>query len=263
MNLFNSSPVISTESMTRPARLEGLIRNIEQDAHCSPQRLRQHILAANLSTDDLLPWADFQHPVTDSYGRKAVYESEYFEVMVMSWAPGDFSTIHDHGLAQWGAVQCFGDAEHSIYALDEGVLRTVAIEPFRSGAVHAVNPDLIHQMGNPSNRYFLSLHIYGREEPSESITGDAQIFDLFEGCMQLTNGGVFFCLPEALILGRRPGLRGDRPTTLRHHEQMRDRIQRILESQDYLDLNQTPLDALSLQLRLEQLQTQIALLQSQ
>lgn len=256
MNLSASSPVILAEPIAQSSRLNDLILTIEQDNHCSPQRIRQHILDANLSVRDLQPWTDFQHSAFHSYGRKAVYESRYLEVMVMSWDPGDFSAIHDHGHAQWGAVQCFGEAEHSIYVLDGDILRTVAIEPCHPNAVHAVNPELIHQMGNPGDSSFLSLHIYGRQEPADFITGDAQIFDLFEGCKQLTNGGAFFCLPEDQIVGRRSGLRGDRPTTLRHHRQLRDRIQRILAERK----QDGKFDNSTLQTQLKQLQSQIDLL---
>lgn len=258
MNLSASSPVILAEPIAPSTRLNNLIRTIEQDNHCSPQRIRQHILDAGLSAQDLQAWSDFKHATIHSYGRKAVYESRYLEVMVMSWDPGDFSAIHDHGHAQWGAVQCFGEAEHSIYVLDGDVLRTVAIEPCHAKAVHAVNPELIHQMGNPGKSSFLSLHIYGRQEPADFITGDAQIFELFEGCKQLTNGGAFFCLPEEQIVGRRSGLRGDRATTLRHHHQLRDRIQRILAEQEK---DGQPGQS-ALKTKLDQLQIQINFLSS-
>ncbi|MBK8652429.1 MAG: hypothetical protein IPN20_00430 [Haliscomenobacter sp.] len=51
----------------------------------------------------ITPWADFDHPDADSYGRKMAYKGPNFEIMVMSWKPGDFSSIHDHGHTQWGS----------------------------------------------------------------------------------------------------------------------------------------------------------------
>ena len=63
----------------------------------TPAIARQCVLDANLRAEDLTAWADFDHPVEDSYGRRLVYDGGDFEIMVMSWAPGDFSAIHDHG----------------------------------------------------------------------------------------------------------------------------------------------------------------------
>jgi len=258
VNISTSSPVLCAEFVTQSARLNNLIRTIEKDNHCSPQRIREHILNAHLSAQDIQSWSNFNHSAVHSYGRKAVYESRYLEVMVMSWDPGDFSGIHDHGHAHWGAVQCFGEAEHSIYALDGETLRTIAVESCPPNSVNAVTPELIHQMGNPGNSSFLSLHIYGRQDPAEFITGDAQVFNLFEGCKQLTNSGAFFCLPEEQIVGRRFGLQGDRATTLRHHQQLRDRIQRILAERAKHGQSGNP----ALQVQLKQLQIQINSLSS-
>ena len=179
-----------------------------------------------------MPWADFDHPVADSYGRQLVHHGGHFEVMVMSWLPGDCSAIHDHGSTQWGAVQCFGAAEHYIYRFSEGKLKTLDPAHYTPGMVRAVDHNLIHQMGNSSDRPFLSLHVYGCPNKAESITGNARIFDLWENSIQYTDGGVFFCLPELEIKQKDYGLVADKTAILRHHHQMANRIQRILQSQN-------------------------------
>ena len=112
--------------------------------------------------------------------------------MVMTWLPGDFSAIHDHGLAQWGAVQCFGQAEHYTYELDRLHLCHEEALPYESGQVRLVMPSLIHQMGNAGTERFLSLHVYGCRDVRPAITASARVFELDEGCIQFTNGGVFF-----------------------------------------------------------------------
>ncbi|MEM9541344.1 MAG: cysteine dioxygenase family protein [Cyanobacteria bacterium P01_E01_bin.42] len=148
--------------------------------------------------------------------------------MVMSWRDRDYSAIHDHGSTEWGAVQCFGRGEHYTYRLDNGILRTDQKCDFKPGEVKLVDRDLIHQMGNVSDEYFLSLHVYGCNSPEGTITGNARLFDLWEGSIQRADGGAFFGLPEAEINDRAYGLQGDRETTLRHHRQMRDRLLQIL-----------------------------------
>ena len=215
-----------------PKSLQGLIRDLEQSADfLTPARAKDILLRTNISPQDLLPWADFNHPVTDSYGRKLLFQGKNFEIMVMSWLPGDFSAIHDHGSAQWGAVQCFGTADHYVYSFTEGILTTAKSSPYHFGMVHAVDRSLIHQMGNPGNKPFLSLHVYGCQEISDSITANARVFDLLEGSIQFTDGGVFFCLPESQINRCIKGLQADRETLRRHHNLMCDRIKLILKTE--------------------------------
>lgn len=225
-----NSTSVSEQSL--PKSIQRLISNIQSQSVLVPKIARQCILDARISQEDLIGWADFDHPITDSYGRKLLYECDSFEIMVMSWAPGDYSTIHDHGVAQWGAVQCFGKAEHYVYTLTDGVLQTLKRLDFSSGEVKAVADDMIHQMGNPGESCFFSLHVYGTENSKGSITSNARIFDLLECSIQRTDGGVFFCLPETQIKERHYGLQADADTTLRHHEKMRDRICRILAVED-------------------------------
>ncbi|NEO24655.1 MULTISPECIES: cysteine dioxygenase family protein [Moorena] len=215
-----------------PESIQRLISNIKNQSAMVPTIARECILDARISPEDLMGWADFDHPITDSYGRKLIYHGGSFEIMVLSWAPGDYTTIHDHGASQWGAVQCFGEAEDYMYTLTDGVLQTQKRLEFSSAQVKAVAEDMIHQMGNPGKFAFLSLHVYGGENPNDSITSNSRIFDLFEGSIQRTDGAALFCLPEAEIKERHYGLQADANTTLRHHEKMRDRICRILAVQD-------------------------------
>lgn len=225
-----------------PASLQALICKLQQTPYFSPDQVCKLVEAAAIPATDLVPWADFSHPVADSYGRKLVYYGGHFEIMVMTWLPGDVSAIHDHGATQWGAVQCFGSAEHFIYPFTPsgsgGILGSPQAAPYYPGMVRAVDHSLIHQMGNPGNQPFLSLHVYGCASMQTSITGGARIFDLFEGSIQHTDGGVFFCLPEAQITHRIYGLGGDLLATRLHHQQMIYRIQRILSHRPNAELQQ-------------------------
>ena len=214
-----------------PDSLQTLIQVLSQSRSLTPKQVKQYVLAANISATDLIPWATFSHSAADSYGRQLVCQGRNFEVMVMSWNPGDYSAIHDHGGAQWGAVQCFGTAEHYTYSYNEGTLKTAAPAHYQPGMVREVDHDLIHQMGNAGTVPFLSLHVYGCPEQRQSITEDARIFNLFERAIQYTDGGAFFCLPSDKVNHQSPGLTADVETTLRHHRQMRSRIVRTLATQ--------------------------------
>ena len=97
--------------------------------------------------------------------------------------------------------------------------------------VVSVDHSLIHLMGNPTHLPFTSLHLYGREQASASVTGGARIFDLAEERIQRTDGGVFFCLPEREIEKREPCPTADAATRQLHHRLMLRRIERILASE--------------------------------
>lgn len=223
-----TSAEVSTQNL--PDSLQHLIFLLSQNKNLTTRQVHQSVQQAQIQQRDLMPWATFEHPVTHSYGRKLVYDGGYFEIMVMSWVPGDISAIHDHGATQWGAVQCFGQASHWVYQLNGNLLRTQEFRQFSPGKIVRVNHDLIHQMGNNSQDSFLSLHVYGINHECSSITGNARVFDLFQQSIQYTDGGVFFCLPEEDISRKNYDLSADPVSTLRHHQQMQMRINSILQA---------------------------------
>lgn len=226
----NSShkPLPNSLITTYPASLMRLIQALQEVAYITPQHIKALISEAKISQAELMPWADSSHPAQDSYGRHLVFHGGHFEIMVMTWLPGDFSAIHDHGATQWGAVQSFGAAEHYIYTFKHCCLQSPIAAHYSPGMIHTVDHSLIHQMGNSSDRPFLSLHVYGCDAIADAITSNARVFDLLEGSIQYTDGGVFFCLPEDKINKRLYGIKGDKTTTLLQHRLMRDRLKTSL-----------------------------------
>ena len=229
MNVLTLTP--QSKSSVIGSTLSQLIQRLETTEDINPDRAATLLQEACINPKDLLPWYDLDHPAQDSYGRKLVKQGRNFELMVMSWAPGDYSAIHDHGIAEWGAVQYFGAADHIIFKEHHGVLTTETRMTMSLGSVYAVDHSLIHLMGNPGETPFISLHLYGRENPAETITGNARIFDLWEQRIQRTDGGVFFGLPESDILWRETAPAADTETTLLHHQLMLNRVDRISQSE--------------------------------
>lgn len=218
----------STDKQLLPTSLQYIATQLEQRKNPTTSEMRTIISEAKVVADDLSPWADFDHPVTDSYGRKLVYKGANFEIMVMSWRPGDFSTLHDHGHTQWGAVQLFGPAEHATFLQVGDQIVTSSREIFKSGDIVEVCHSLIHQMGNPtSDKFFLTLHVYGYTEAIDNVTGDARIFDLEKGVIHRVDGGVFFGLPESQWKRTEPGPQGDFPTRLRHYIELIRRVRKM------------------------------------
>lgn len=210
-----------------PSSLQTIARALEKDRYLKPSDMRRIVLNAEVQQEDLTPWADFDHPVADSYGRRLIYQGDNFEIMTMSWAPGDFSTIHDHGYTQWGCVQVFGPAEHATFRMDDQSITTLARWQMQPGEAIGVHHDLLHQMGNATEERFLSLHVYGEPQDIENVTGDARILDLERQEIQIVDGGVFFALPPEGINQKIPAPPADFPTRLRYLVELTRRLHKM------------------------------------
>lgn len=170
----------------------------------NPEKVKDIVNKANVQVEDMMHYADFNHPLEDCYGRKMVFDNGNFEVMVMSWNPGDYSSIHNHGYTQWGVVQAFGHVHHMIYNTRNDELRFSKREILPSGTVVKVNNALIHQMGNASTDPYLTLHVYGCNDRDENVTADAKTFEIENNRIAHTTGGAFFNLPEDQVYDFEP-----------------------------------------------------------
>jgi len=210
-----------------PTKIRNLIEAVHDAGELTPARAGRTLEAAELSPDDLEPWADWNHPVADSYGRQMVFDGGYFELMVMSWLPGDMAAIHDHGYTQWGALRLFGDAEHAIFRTKNDTFTTTDRRIFAAGSVVNVNHDLIHQMGNTSSTPFLSLHLYGCTGRQGDITSEARVYELDQRLIQRVDGGVFFGLPDDGVLRTEPCPTPDFTTRCRHQTELLRRLSKM------------------------------------
>ena len=184
--------------------LQRLVDSIErQQEHVSVKLAAKLMEDAQITEEDVLPWANYTHPTKEGYGRKLAYHTDKFEVMVMTWNPGDYSCVHDHGYTQWGAVKVFGDVMHQSYSNTGGVFKLSSKEILQRGSITKVNNALIHQMGNATTKPYLTLHMYGANEPHEIVTADMKVYEIETGLIRNTNGGAFFNLTdeEAPVIG--------------------------------------------------------------
>jgi SAM-dependent methyltransferase/predicted metal-dependent enzyme (double-stranded beta helix superfamily) len=222
---LTETPNLTLELLPLP--LQRIVTYVHRNSPLKPADLRKAVLESGVTENDIMPWADYDHPVGDSYGRKLVYKEDNLEIMVMSWRPGDFSALHDHGYTEYGAVKVFGHAEHAAFHVEEDTIRTLSRWMLQPGETISVSHSLVHQMGNPGEAPFLSLHVYGTPVPQENITGAARVFDLQNQVIQRVDGGVFFALPPDAVLRTEPGPEPDFPTYLRYMIELYRRLQKI------------------------------------
>ncbi|MGF1577949.1 MAG: methyltransferase domain-containing protein [Gemmataceae bacterium] len=192
-----------------PPSLLRLVQRLSELHKASSKEVKEIVTECNVQQEDLLAWSNFDHSSEDSYGRQMAYDGGHFEIMVMSWLPGDYSAIHDHGYTEWGAVQVFGPAEHAVFVLTSDTIMTLSRTRLTPGRVLAVGNELIHQMGNPTNQRFLSLHVYGATSRPNAVTADSRVIDVTSREVQWTDGGVFYSLPRELVKKRAPGPESD------------------------------------------------------
>ncbi|KAA3600057.1 MAG: hypothetical protein DWQ06_09660 [Calditrichaeota bacterium] len=219
-----------------PKGIQEAISKIENIKVMNPEIAKEILESVEISEEEMMPWADFEHSKEDCYGRVMVYDGGFYEFMVMSWNVGDMSAIHDHGFTQWGAVKLFGNAEHAVFQIDENnKMSTIERKFHEPGAILPVGHDLIHQMGNVGFPKYLTLHLYGCDGRDSLVTGNSKLYDFNENKIQITNGGVFFGLPECEITDRMPAPKPDFPTLVRFKVEYLNRLFFSLYSEEDIE----------------------------
>ncbi|HKC64167.1 MAG TPA: cysteine dioxygenase family protein, partial [Pyrinomonadaceae bacterium] len=100
-----------------------------------------------VTSDDLRPYRFFKQ---GTYARHRVCRSEFAELLVLCWRPGQRTPIHDHN-GSYGAVRvCEGVMWETVFALnDERELCYKSAREWHEGLVTAADVPDIHQIGNP------------------------------------------------------------------------------------------------------------------
>ena len=212
-----------------PNAITEIIRQVEASDLLTGKQAMNILLSARVQEESLERFVDFEHASDECYGRKVLYQGKNFELMVMSWKPGDYSAIHNHGIAGWGAVKVFGQMDHISYLLEEGELKTCGMIRLNERNIIDVSEGLMHQMGNPGSENVISLHLYGinGNDYIPNVTQDSELFDLTKKQIHLTDKGAFYELNSAFIKKSIEGPSGDFPTWLSNLTRQIDRNKKM------------------------------------
>ncbi len=181
-----------------------LIRAIQNAGHMDNRLIKDIIEVHQLTGNDFVTYATFNHPCHESYGRRVIYDNGNFKIMLMSWAPGDFTAIHNHGYTEWGCVLFFGEATHRMYNFDGNELTLKQKDTFFEGHSAPVCGDLIHIMGNSGKTGFTTLHIYGSNNKESDVSEGSTVFLPELGKMATTMGSAYLNLDKSLMLSEKP-----------------------------------------------------------
>ncbi len=188
-------------------------------------------VAEELAAEAAVARPDAVHDEEDSYGRDIFLATPFLEILVMTWKPGDYSAIHDHGTAEWGLVLVLDEYEHARFTATDGVLTTVSRDIRPRLDLNRVTPSLIHQMGNVGSSTMRSVHVYGRSDASvsDAVTADTHLYAPWQSTTTVTDGPAFY--PLALA-GAADGPPGDAETSFRDAIELAARLARVVIAGD-------------------------------
>jgi hypothetical protein len=179
--------------------LQSLIDQIEVRKMIDNPSLIEIIKQANLKESDFLQYNQFDHGITESYGRNKVYEGANFSIYIMSWSTGDFTAIHSHGYCAWGAVYFFGDTSHRLYKASGNKIELVNKGIVPKGTIAPVTGNLVHAMGNEGQSPVMTLHIYGSDNGTSNANDDSLVYELEKKRISTTSGEAYLNLePERI-----------------------------------------------------------------
>ncbi len=194
--------------------MQFLIQEIEVCKEMNSGKLIDVIHSARLSKEEFEPFSDFSHDPGLSYARTRLYEGRNFNIYLMSWAPGDFTAIHSHGLTDWGAVVFFSGVSHRLYEVTETHITLKDASSVPEGLVAPVNGNLVHAMGNLSELPAMSLHIYGSDQSISNANDGSLVYELEKKLIRRTHGEAYINLATNNCLQTIEGLATDEATLL-------------------------------------------------
>ncbi len=95
-----------------------------------------------------------------SYNRRQLLlDKGKYEVLEVTWPPGAKSEFHDHGISCGMIMVLEGKIFQKVY--DKKTKKFLFHKTYKAGDVILETPDIIHQMGNVSNKKpAKSIHVY-------------------------------------------------------------------------------------------------------
>src|SRR6202034_3901773 len=126
---------------------------------------RRLLMQADLAPAEISPYVEER---AGSYARRCVVRREYYELLVLTWAPSQGSVAHDHSGSLCGLKVVQGRLSEQLFEQgpDSQVRKTTAT---RLGAEQIlVDPGMVvHALGNDSDsgELLVTVHIYSPPLP--------------------------------------------------------------------------------------------------
>jgi uncharacterized NAD(P)/FAD-binding protein YdhS len=113
---------------------------------------------ASLTYADVEPYV---HRNPRNYNRATVVLRDEYELLVMTWLPGQSSIAHDHGGSICAMLTVTGTAVEGNYSVaPDGYIDLEYENSFPPGQVTAGQDTAVHTISNPSGEVLVTVHIY-------------------------------------------------------------------------------------------------------
>lgn len=141
--------------------LASLVATIESaDAVPTLPEIFQWLENATITSAELQPYTGFKE---GNYWRHRVCRTEFIEMLVLCWRPGQRTPIHDHNGSHGGVKIWKGVLWETTFDYDalKG-LQYKAARELQAGSVTGSEIPDVHQLGNPdvSGQDLITIHIY-------------------------------------------------------------------------------------------------------
>jgi cysteine dioxygenase len=155
---------LATDEIADPGHrfsLQSLVSTLESlDSAPELAQIYEWLERAEISPDELEPYIGFKE---GNYWRHRVCRSNFVEMLVLCWRPGQRTPIHDHNGSHGGVKVCQGLLWETTFSYDPVAgLEYKSAREHGAGAVTGSDVPDIHQLGNPdvSERDLVTLHVY-------------------------------------------------------------------------------------------------------
>ena len=146
-------------------QLSDRLKDLVDTLHNLGERLELHVLADLLRRSELLTSdvEDFVRENPRGYNRALVSKSPYFEMLILTWLPGQGSPPHDHAGSVSSMLVIEGQAAEGSWRIaDDGYAELDFETQLGPGEITAWQDAGIHTVRNPNNdgKRLVTLHIY-------------------------------------------------------------------------------------------------------
>ncbi|MCH2267834.1 MAG: hypothetical protein DSY41_04565 [Candidatus Poseidoniales archaeon] len=109
------------------------------------------------------------------YQRNVIKRSEFYELVVICWIPGQETPIHDHVGSDCAFLIVDGVSTETIYETnEEGLAHPINVKRYQPGDVCAAEEPDIHRVSNNTDSELVNLHIYSPPLDAYNIYAPAE-----------------------------------------------------------------------------------------
>jgi cysteine dioxygenase len=163
INLFIVQTIEAVDPSSQASRLsfKSLAEKLKAlTAVPSLEDAKQLVEQTDISADEIEPFLGFK---VGNYSRHRVMKTEFVEMLVLCWKPGQRTPIHDHNGAHGAVFVHEGIMWETIFDYDPDTgLESKSHRELRTGGLTGSEIPDIHQLGNPdvSGRDLVTIHVY-------------------------------------------------------------------------------------------------------